>query len=93
MEGTYKTLSTKHEFRENLKIYSCRRNFVINIWGGGGAKSTMGIRNFNLQRSELRNTWKIGQSQSLINVRPFPPLSLHFLVVPLQVNSQKKICS
>jgi len=35
MEGIYKTLSTKHEFRENLKSYSHRRNFVINIWGGG----------------------------------------------------------
>ena len=90
MEGTYKTLSTKHEYRENLKSYSHRRNFVINIWGGGGAKSTMGIRNFNLRMSELRKTFKIGQSQSLVNVRPFPPLSLYFLVVPLQINSQKK---
>jgi hypothetical protein len=73
-EGIYKT-STKHEFRENLKSYSHGRNFVINMSGGGGAKPTMGIRNFNLRRCQLRKKWKIGQSQSLINVSLFPPLS------------------
>jgi len=60
MEGIHKTLSTKHEFRENLKSYSHRRKFVVNIWGGGAAKSTMGIRNFNLRRSQLRKKWKVG---------------------------------
>jgi hypothetical protein len=74
MEGLYKTLSTKYEFRENLKNYSHRRNFVINILGGSGAKSTTGVRNFNL----LRKEWKIGQSQSLINERPFPNLTQFF---------------
>jgi hypothetical protein len=34
MEGLYKTLSTKHEFSEDVKGYSHRRNFVINIWRG-----------------------------------------------------------
>jgi hypothetical protein len=82
MEGTYKTLSTKHECRENLKRYIHERKFVINIWGGDGAKSTSGIKNFNLRRSQLRKKWKIGQSQSLTNVRPFPSLLLNFLVVP-----------
>ena len=28
--------------------------------GGGGAKSTMGIKNFNLERSEVRKSVKIG---------------------------------
>ena len=36
MEGTYITMSSKHEFRENLKSYGYRRNFVINIWRGVG---------------------------------------------------------
>jgi hypothetical protein len=79
MEVIYKTLSTRHEFCENLKSYIHGRNFVINILGeGSGAKSTIGIRNFNLRRSQFRRKWKIGQSQSLINVRPFSPLSHHF---------------
>ena len=93
MEVICKTLWTKHEFRENLKSYIHGPNFVINIWGeGGGAKSTIGIRNFNLRRSQFRKKWKIGQSQSLINVRPFSPLSHHFHL-SLFNSIAKKICS
>jgi hypothetical protein len=40
--------------------------------GGGGAKSTMGIRNFNLRRSEDRKRVKIGLNQTLIYMHPFP---------------------
>jgi hypothetical protein len=37
-----------------------------NISGSGGAKSTMGIRIFDLRRSQFRKTGKIGLSQSSI---------------------------
>jgi hypothetical protein len=92
MEVIYKTLSTKHEFRENLKSYIHGPNFVITIWGeGGGAKSTIGIRNFNLLISQFRKKWKIGQSQYLINVSHFSPTFTPFSFVPLQLNSQKNL--
>jgi hypothetical protein len=34
--------------------------------GGGGSKSTMDIRNFNLRKSQVRKMGKIGFNQSLI---------------------------
>jgi hypothetical protein len=50
-----------------------RRNLANKI-GGGGAKSTIIIRNFNLQRSPVRKRGKIGLIQSSIFIHPFPPL-------------------
>jgi hypothetical protein len=38
----------------------------------GGAKSTMGIRNFNLWRSEVTKRGKFVLNQSLIYIHPFP---------------------
>lgn len=42
-----------------------RRNLANDV-GGGGAKSTMGIRNVNLRRIQMRKTGKIRLNQSLI---------------------------
>ena len=34
--------------------------WLVKMWGGGGrAKSIMGIRNFNLRRSQLRKMGKV----------------------------------
>jgi hypothetical protein len=57
-----------------------------------GAKSTMGIRNFNLRRCQVRKWEKIGLNQSLIYIQPFPhTLNPNFLVAPLQLGSQNKL--
>jgi hypothetical protein len=56
-----------------------------------GAKSTMCIRNFNLQRSQVRKRGKNGLNQSLIHIHPFPPtVTPNFLFAPRQLSSQKK---
>jgi hypothetical protein len=54
-----------------------RRCNVAKVWriGGVEAKSTMGIRNFNLRSSQVRKLGKILSNQSLIYTRPCPPLS------------------
>ena len=41
---------------------------------GRGAKSTTGIRNFNVRGSPVRERRKIGLNQSLIYINPCPPL-------------------
>jgi len=55
--------------------------------GGGGTKSTMGVRNFNLQRSRVRKRRKFGLNQSLIYAQPFPHAQSIFFA-PFQFSSQ-----
>jgi len=52
------------------KIKACqhRRNFANDIVGGGGAKSTMCIRNIKLRSSQGINMVKILLNQSLIKM-------------------------
>jgi hypothetical protein len=47
-----------------------RCNLANNIGGGGGAKSTMSIRNFNLRRSQGRKRGTIRLNQSLMYIHP-----------------------
>jgi len=50
-----------------------RHNLAKNTGEGGGwgAKSTMGIRNFNLLRSQIRKREKIGLNQSIIYMHSY----------------------
>ena len=48
------------------------------IGGGGGAESTMGVRNFNLLRSQVRKMGKICLNQSVIYLHTSPPLLCKF---------------
>jgi cyanate permease len=57
--------------------------WVITLGVGGGAKLTMGIRNFNLRTSEVRKRGKFGLNQSLIHIHPF--LTQIVLFAPLQI--------
>jgi hypothetical protein len=53
----------------------------------------MGIRNFDLGRSQVRKMGKFGLNQPLIYtlVHPFPPILTHSaLFCPLQVTAKKK---
>jgi hypothetical protein len=55
-----------------------------------GAKLTLSIRNFNLQRSQVRNRVNTGLNQSLIYICLFPPLSpQYFKFASLQLRSKK----
>jgi len=54
-----------------------------NILGGG-------IRNFNLQRNQIRKSGKGGLNQSLIYTRPFPPDSRNFFICPFEISKKKK---
>jgi hypothetical protein len=57
--------------------------WVITLGGGKGGISTMGITNFNLRRSQVRNNGKIGlngSNQSLIYIHPFAPLPPNFFI-------------
>ena len=53
-------------------IYSQRdddlKKKLGNKFRGVGTKSTVGIRNFNLRRSQVRKRGKIGLNQSVINI-------------------------
>jgi len=56
---------------------SCKhsRNLANNIGKGGAFKSTTGIRNLNLGRSQVTKREKIGLNQSSIYIHPLPLLS------------------
>jgi len=45
---------------------------------GGGVNPTMGIRNFNLQRSQVIKRGNSGLNP-VLNIYPFPPLLPYFL--------------
>ena len=57
----------------------------------GGAKSTMGIRDFNIRNSHIRKRGKTGLNQSLIYMPPFPPLSANYFYFPLFNSVAKKL--
>jgi hypothetical protein len=58
----------------NKSTSDYERNLANNIGvGRRGEESTMGIRNFNLRRNEVRNMEKIGLNDGF----SFFPLSLH----------------
>ena len=64
-----------------------RRNLANNT---GRAKLIMGIRNFNLWRSQVRTREKIDLNQSWIYTHPFPlPLTQFVLFAPLKLSSHK----
>ena len=51
----------------------------------------MGIRNFDLRRSQVRKMGEIGLDQPLMYIHPFPRILTHFaLFYPLQVVAPKK---
>jgi hypothetical protein len=52
--------------------------------------STMGVRNFNLRRSQFRNKGKIGSNQSFIDT-PLCPIPTQFVFTSVQLSSQKII--
>ena len=71
-----RVLHSSHETRFNVEGTSTRKGATWLItFGGWGTKSTKGIRNFNLQRSQVRKMGKIRWNQLLIDIYPFPPLS------------------
>jgi hypothetical protein len=62
-------------------------NLANNI---GGWPPTMGIRNFNLWRSQVRKWGTIGLNQSLVYTHPFPHFQSNSFYLPL-FNSVPKI--
>jgi len=62
-----------------------RRNLAKST--GWGAKSTVGIRNFNLWRSEATKRGKFVLNQSLIYTQPFPPLTQFLYLHLFQIHS------
>jgi hypothetical protein len=62
-------------------------------WSGGGgvgvAKSTTGIRKFNLRKSQVRRKKKIGFSQFLTYIHPFLPLPIQFSFPSLKPTDKK----
>jgi hypothetical protein len=68
--------------------FNHKPNLAKNIvGGGGGAKSTMVIRNFT---SQVRRREKIGLNQPLIYIHPFPQFSPKFFYLPLFNSVTKK---
>jgi hypothetical protein len=66
--------------------------WIITLGGGGGAKSRMDVRNFNLSRSQVKKWWKIGLNQPSVYIHPFSPtLTINLLFAPLQSSRQKAI--
>ena len=63
------------------------RNFVNNI---GGANSTMGIRNFNLRRSEVMEEGKIGLNHPLIYINLFSAPLTQFFICPSSTQYPKE---
>jgi hypothetical protein len=50
--------------------------------GVGGAKSTIGVKNFNFGRNECGKRGEIGVNQSFIYLHPFSPFSSNFFILP-----------
>ena len=73
-------LAGRETFRSNVQPpYSCTDlSWLITFWG---AKSTMGIRNFNLRRSRVIKRVNIGLNQSFIYLRT-PPSQIHPQLTP-----------
>jgi hypothetical protein len=58
----------------------------------GGVKSTMGVRNFGLQRSQLRKRGTIGLNQSATYIHPFHTVTPVFILfAPFELSSLKKV--
>jgi hypothetical protein len=57
--------------------------------GKGGGESTMGIRNFNLRRSQVTRMGRNGLNQSFIYTHPFLPTLTTIFFAPLQLSSPK----
>jgi hypothetical protein len=66
---------------------------LANRKGGGGLKSTMGTRIFNLRRSQFTQRGKIGLKQSLMQVFPISPALFQFFLFAPSSALTKNNCS
>jgi hypothetical protein len=60
----------------------------IGEWGGG-AKSTVRVRDFNLERCEGGERGKIGLNQFFIYIHPFLPLSSKLFYFAVSISTEK----
>ena len=85
-------MKTEAHMGGNIKMDLKHRCNLTNNTGEGegvGGISSTGVRNLNLQKSQVRKRWKIGFNQLSIYIHPFPPFSPQFfLLAPLQLCSQ-----
>lgn len=72
-----------------LYQFKHRRNLAGNI-GGGGPKSTVGFRDFNLRRSQFRNRGDDRFATVPFVQTSLSPLSLHFVFVFSSSTQQPK---